>query len=189
MNGHDILKLAGGVMALALFVPMIVEIVRTRGAGQSFATWGLWAVLDSMLTITLWQQQGNYLLSLGFAVGGVFLSAALLAQGGWAWGKFESIIALMVLASLAVWKFSGPRNATIAVTVAICIAGIPGIVEMARRPQRSAAKVWAGYTVANSLSLFGGAMWSVEERLAPASFVALSVAMLAACWWPKKDLR
>src|SRR5450631_1268742 len=114
MNGHDILKLAGGVMALALFVPMIVEIVRTRGAGQSFATWGLWAMLDSMLTITLWQQHGNYLLSLGFAV--------------------------MVLASLAVWKFSGPRNATIAVTTAICIAGIPGIVEMVRKPQRSAGK-------------------------------------------------
>ena len=188
MNGHDILKLAGGVMALALFVPMIVEIVRTRGAGQSFATWGLWAVLDSMLTITLWQQDGNYLLSLGFAVGGVFLSVVLLAQGGWAWGKFESVIALMVLASLAVWKFSGPRNATIAVTTAICIAGIPGIVEMARRPQRSAAKLWAGYTVANSLSLFGGAMWSVEERLAPAAFVALSVAMLVTCWW-KRDVK
>ena len=141
MNGHDILKLAGGVMALALFVPMIVEIVRTRGAGQSFATWGLWAVLDSMLTITLWQQHGNYLLSLGFAVGGVFLSVVLLAQGGFAWGKFETVIALMVLASLAVWKFSGPRNATIAVTTAICIAGIPGIVEMLRKPQRSAGKL------------------------------------------------
>jgi len=81
MNPHDLLKLAGGVMALGLFVPMIVEIVRTRGAGQSFATWGLWTALDSMLTITLWQQHGNYLLSLGFAMGGVFLSAVLLAQG------------------------------------------------------------------------------------------------------------
>ena len=183
MNGHDILKLAGGVMALALFVPMIVEIVRTRGAGQSFATWGLWTALDSMLTITLWQQHGNYLLSLGFAMGGVFLSAVLLAQGGWAWGKFESVIALMVLASLAVWKFSGPRNATIAVTTAICIAGIPGFVEMLRQPQPSAGKLWAGYTVANSLSFFGGTAMTVEERLAPAAFTALSVLMLVACWW------
>jgi len=189
MNGHDILKLAGGVMALALFVPMIVEIVRTRGAGQSFATWGLWAVLDSMLTITLWQQHGNYLLSLGFAVGGVFLSAVLLAQGGWAWGKFESVIALMVLASLAVWKFSGPRNATIAVTAAICIAGIPGIVEMLRKPQRSAAKVWAGYTLANVLSFFGGTAMTLEERLVPAAFTLLSVLMMVACWRPQKKLR
>jgi hypothetical protein len=122
-------------------------------------------------------------------LGGIVLSAVLLKLGGFAWGKFETVIALMVLASLAVWKFSGPRNATIAVTTAICIAGVPGIVEMVRKPQRSAAKLWAGYTVANSLSLFGGAMWSVEERLAPAAFVALSVAMLAACWWPQKDLR
>ena len=186
MNGHEILKLAGGVMALVLFVPMIVEIVRTRGAGQSFATWGLWAVLDSMLTITLWQQHGNYLLSLGFAVGGVFLSVVLLAQGGWAWGKFETVIALMVLASLAVWKFSGPRNATIAVTTAICIAGIPGFVEMLRKPQPSAGKLWAGYTVANGLSFFGGTAMTLEERLVPAAFTALSVLMVVACWWPAK---
>jgi hypothetical protein len=186
MNGHEILKLAGGVMALGLFVPMILEIVRSRGAGQSFATWGLWAVLDSMLTITLFQQDGNYLLSLGFAVGGVFLSAVLLAQGGCAWGKFETIIALMVLASLAVWKFSGPRNATIAITTAICVAGIPGIVEMLRKPQPSAGKLWAGYTIANSLSFFGGTAMTVEERLAPGAFMALSVLMLGACYWPKK---
>jgi hypothetical protein len=186
MNGHELLKLAGGVMALGLFVPMIVEIVWTRGAGQSFATWGLWAVLDSMLTITLRQQHGNYLLSLGFAVGGIFLSGVLLAQGGWAWGKFETIIALMVLASLAVWKFSGPRNATIAVTTAICIAGIPGFVEMLRKPQPAAGKLWAGYTVANSLSFFGGTAMTVEERLAPTAFTALSVLMLVACRWPAK---
>jgi hypothetical protein len=186
VNLHDILKLAGGLMALALFVPMIASIVRAGGAGQSFATWGLWAVLDSMLTITLWQQHGNYLLSLGFAVGGVFLSAVLLARGGFAWGKFETVITLLVLASVAIWKFSGPRNATIAVTAAICVAGIPGIVEMRRKPQPAAGKLWAAYTVANGLSFFGGTAMTVEERLAPGAFVALSVAMLVACWLPAR---
>jgi len=184
MNGHDILKLAGGVMALALYAPMTVEIVRARGAGQSFATWGLWAVLDTILTITLWQQHGNYLLSLGFALGGVALAVALLWQGNWSWGKFETIIALMVLASLAVWKFSGPRNATIAVTTAICLAGIPGFVEMLRQPQPSAAKLWAGFTVANLLAYFGGTAMTLEERLAPAAFTVLCGLMVLACWWP-----
>jgi hypothetical protein len=186
MNGHEILKLAGGVLALGLFVPMIVEIIRARGAGQSFATWGLWAVLDTILTITLWQQHGNYLLSLGFAVGGVALAAVLLAQSGCAWGKFETVIALMVLASLAVWKFSGPRDATLAVTTAICIAGIPGFVEMLRQPQPAAGRLWAGYTVANTLSFFGGTAMTVEERLVPAAFTALSVLMFGACCWPAK---
>ena len=53
MDWHQFLRLAGGLMALALFVPMIIEIIRQRGAGQSFATWGLWALLDTMLTITV----------------------------------------------------------------------------------------------------------------------------------------
>ncbi len=176
-------------MALGLFVPMILEIVRTRGVGQSVATWGLWAVLDSMLTITLYQQHGNYLLSLGFAVGGLFLAAVLLAQGGWAWGKFETIIALMVLASVAVWKFSGPRSATIAVTTAICVAGLPEFVALLRRPQPSMGRLWLGYTVANTLAFFGGTAMTVEERFPPAAFAALSALMLAACWRPKKVLR
>jgi len=186
MNGHEILKLAGGLLALALFVPMILEIVRTRGAGQSFATWALWAILDVILTITLWLQHGNYLLSLGFAVGGVFLSVVLLAQGGWAWGKFETVIALMVFVSLAVWKFSGSRNAMIAVTTAICLAGIPGFVEMLRKPQPAAGKLWAGYTVANGLAFFGGTAMTLEERLAPTAFTGLSLLMLAACDWKRK---
>jgi hypothetical protein len=186
MNGHDILKLAGGVIAMGLYAPMIVEIIRARGAGQSFATWGLWAVLDSILTVTLWQQHGNYLLSLGFALGGIALTIVLLVKGDWTWGKFETVIALMVLASLTVWKFSGPRNATIAVTAAVCIAGIPGFIEMLRQPQRAAGKVWAGFTVANILAFFGGAAMTVEERLVPAAFTALCALMCAACWWPVK---
>ena len=183
MNGHDILKLAGGVMALVLYVPMTLEIIRARGAGQSFATWGLWAVLDTVLTITLWQQHGNYLLSLGFAVGGLALAVVLLVQRSWTWGRFETVIALMVLASLAVWKFSGPRNATIAVTTAICLAGIPGFVDMLRNPQPPAGKLWAGFTVANLLAFFGGTAMTLEERLVPAAFTVLCALMFVACWW------
>jgi hypothetical protein len=185
MNGHDLLKLAGGVLALALYVPMIVEIIQARGAGQSFATWGLWAVLDTILTITLWQQHGNYLISLGFAVGGVALAAVLLAQGSWTWGRFETVTALMVLASLAVWKFSDSRNATIAVTTAICVAGIPGFVEMLRQPQPAAARLWAGFTVANLLAFFGGTAMTVKERLVPAAFTVLCALMVGACWWKR----
>jgi hypothetical protein len=189
MNVHEILKLAGGGLALVMYLPMIVEISRSRGAGQSFATWGLWAVLDAILTITLWQQHGNYFLSLGFAVGGIALAAVLLAKGCWSWGKFETTIALMVLASLAVWKFSGPRNATIAVTTAVVIAGVPGFVEMLRAPQPAAGKVWAGFTAANLLAFFGGTAMTVEERLVPAAFTVICALMVVACCWPQKNVR
>ena len=186
MNGHEFLRLASGIIAFAMYLPMTLEINRAGGAGQSFATWGLWAVLDSILTLTLWQQHGNYLLSLGFATGGVALATVLLRQGSWSWGRFETVIALMVLASMAVWKFSGPRNATIAVTTAICIAGIPGFVEMLRKPQPVAGKLWAGFTAANLLAFFGGTAMTVEERLVPVAFTVLCGLMALACWWPAK---
>jgi hypothetical protein len=165
---------------------MILEIIRSGGTGQSFATWGLWAVLDSMLTITLWQQHGNYLLSLGFAMGGIALAVVLLRQGNWSWGRFETVIALMVLACMAVWKFSGPRNATIAVTTAVCLAGIPGFVAMLRQPQPATGKLWAGFTLANLFAFFGGTAMTVEERLVPVAFTVLCGLMAGACWWPAK---
>jgi hypothetical protein len=184
MNGHEILKFAGGALALAVYLPMVLEIVRSRGAGQSFATWGLWALMDSTLTVTLWQQHGNYLLPLGFSVGGVVLAVVLLAQGHWSWSWFETVIALMVLAGMVVWQFSGPRNATIAMTVAVCLAGVPGFVAMLRHPQPAAGKIWAGFTAANLLAFFGGTAMTVEERLVPAAFTGLCALMAGACWWP-----
>ena len=185
-NPHEILKLTGGLLAMAVYGPIIWDVIRYGSAGQSFATWGLWAGLDSMLTIALWLQHGNYLLSLGYAVGGVALTLVLLKRGGLSWGKFETIITLLVLACMVIWKFSGPRNASIAVTTAICIAVVPGFIEMLRDPQPKARKIWAGFTVASALSYFGGTTMTVEERLTPAAFFVLSVVMFTASCRPPK---
>jgi hypothetical protein len=50
MDFHDLLKMAGGIGVLVLFVPMVVEVLKSGGHGQSFATWILWATLDTILT-------------------------------------------------------------------------------------------------------------------------------------------
>ena len=186
MNPHEILKLAGGLLALVMYVPLIKDVLRFGSAGQSFATWGLWAGLDSMLTITLWVQHGNYSLSLGYAVGGLILTAVLLKRGGFSWGIFETIITLLVLACIVIWKFSGPRNASIAITAAVCFATIPGLMEMLSNPQPASRKIWAGFTVASGLSYFGGTTMTVEERLTPAVFTILCALMfVASCRLPR----
>ncbi len=163
-----------------MYIPMIRDVLKQGGAGQSFAMWGLWAALDTMLAIALWVQHGNYLLPLGYSVGGVALTLVLLKQGGFSWGKFETIISLLVLVCIVIWKFSGPREASIAVTAAVCLAALPGLVEMLRQPQPASRKVWVGFTVASTLSFFGGTTMTVEERLTPAAFTILSLLMLAA---------
>ena len=100
MDFHDLLKIAGGILALALFVPMAVEVIKDGGAGQSFATWFLWAALDTILTISILLQHGNFLLPLGFAIGGMILTALLLVKGRFAWGRTDSLILVLVLGCL-----------------------------------------------------------------------------------------
>src|ERR1700690_2998756 len=180
MNFHDFLKIAGGVGALALFVPLAVGILKDGGAGQSFATWLLWAALDTVLTVSLFQQRGNYLLPLGFAVGGATLTVLLLAKGRFAWGGMESVILALVLGCLMVRRLGGARTATVTATLGICLAGIPGLVELWRNPQRKVGNLWGWYVLANGLAFLGGTALTLEERFVPGVFAAFSLLMFYA---------
>lgn len=180
MDFHDVLKLAGGIGALALFVPMTVEVIKDGGAGQSFATWLLWAMLDTILTVSLFLQHGNFLLPLGFATGGIALTTVLLVKGRFAWGRLDSVILVLVLGCLVGWRLGGARTATVAATLGICLAGIPGLVELWRNPQRKVGNIWGWYVLANGLSFLGGTAMTVEERFAPGAFGAYSLLMFVA---------
>src|SRR5262249_4877754 len=108
MDYHQGLQIAGGLLALLLFIPLIFGILKEGAEGQSCATWLLWCALDTILTISLLQSGGNYLLPLGFAIGDIAVVILLVAKRKVTWGIFETIILLMVIACLAVWKFGGP---------------------------------------------------------------------------------
>ncbi len=180
MDFHDCLKIAGGVGALVLFIPMAVRILKDAGAGQSFATWLLWAMLDSILTISLFLQHGNFLLPFGFAAGGIALTILLLVKGHFAWGRLDSVILMLVLGCLVGWRMGGARMATVAATLGICVAGIPGLVELWRNPQRKVGNVWGWYVLANGLSFLGGTAMTLEERFAPGVFAGYALLMFAA---------
>ncbi len=180
MDFHDFLKITGGIGALALFVPMAVEVVKDGGAGQSFATWLLWAALDTILTVSLLLQHGNYLLPLGFAAGGIVLTTLLLINGRFAWGRTDNVILLLVLGCLIGWKLGGARMATVAASLGICLAGVPGLVELWRNPQRTVGNIWGWYVLANGLAFWGGTAMTVEERFAPGVFAIYSLLMFVA---------
>jgi hypothetical protein len=180
MDFHNFLKIAGGIGALALFVPMAVETVKDDGAGQSFATWMLWAALDTILTVSLFLQHGNYLLPLGFAAGGIVLTTLLLVKGRFAWGRMDNVILLLMLGCLIGWKLGGAKTATVAATLGICLAGVPGLVELWRNPQRKVGNIWGWYVLANGLAFLGGTAMTVEERFSPGVFAVYSLLMFVA---------
>lgn len=179
MDYHETLKIAGGLLALLLFIPMIAGILKAGAESQSGATWLLWGALDTVLTISIIQQRGNFLLPLGFAIGDVLVVILLVAKGRFTWGRFETAILLLVVGCVVGWKFGGPRTATIAATLGICVAGVPGLVAMWKQPQPKLGTVWAGYVLANALSFFGGSAMTVQERFAPGVFAICSLVMFA----------
>jgi hypothetical protein len=180
MDYHQGLKIAGGLLALLLFIPLIIEIVKEDAAGQSGATWLLWGALDTILTISLAETGGNYLLPLGFAIGDVSVVTLLLAKRKFKWSLFETIILLMVVGCIVAWKLGGPITAAISSTLAVCVAGIPGFNEMLKNPNRRVGNVWAGYVFANILSFFGGTSMELKERFAPGVFALCALMMFAA---------
>jgi hypothetical protein len=180
MDYHQGLKIAGGVLALLLFIPMIGGILKDGTDGHSGATWLLWGVLDTVLTITIVEQRGNFLLPLGFAIGDVALVILLVAKGRFHWGWFETVVLGLVIACVIVWKFAGPKEATVVSTLGVCIALLPGLQTMWKRPQRKVGNIWAGYILANGLSFLGGTAMTIEERFAPGVFALCSLAMFAA---------
>jgi hypothetical protein len=180
MDFHEVLKIAGGAGTLAMFIPMAVEILRRGTAGQSFSTWFLWALLDTILSASTILKHGNYLLPLGYALGGWCLTGLLLAKGRFAWGRLDSVVLALVIGCLAGWGLGGAKTAIISATSATCAATIPGLVELWREPLRAVGNVWAGFMLANAVSFLGGTAMTVEERFTPAVFTILSGLMVVA---------
>lgn len=178
MNYHDALSAAAGILAVLLFVPMFIQVVREKGAGQSFATWLLWAGLDGILILSLIEQRGNYWIVVGFAAGDLLIAGALAWQRRFTWGWFETAVMGMVAGCVIGWQLAGPRWSMIFSIAAVCIAGVPGFLALKRNPDRHTASLWLGYTLANVLSFFGGNAMTLEQRLAPAVFAIGSMLMV-----------
>lgn len=180
MEYHQGLQIAGGLLALLLFIPLILSIVKEGAEGQSCATWLLWGALDTILTFSLLWTRGNYFLPLGFAIGDFAVVILLVVKGKVNWGAFETIILLMVMACLAAWKLAGPMTAAISSTLAVVIAGLPGLRAMLQNPQRKVGNIWMGYVLANVLSFFGGTAMTIKERFTPGVFAFFALLMFAA---------
>jgi len=179
MDYHSILQIAGGALALLLFIPLIRVIIKEGAQGQSCATWFLWGLLDTIIALSVIEQRGNFYLPLGFALGDTAIVILLLAKKKFRWGWFETVILLLVIGCIVGWKWSGPKMATVSATMGICVAGIPGLIEMVKHPQRRIGNIWAWYVLANMLGFFGGRGMTIQERFAPGIFALCALMMFA----------
>ena len=166
MNAFIVISAA---IAILCYIPLCRNIY-SGIAKQNLLTWALWCSLDAVVAATLITQRGNFLLAVAYTVGSGVTAVFILRTGDHAsWTWFHTMVVGLVIASMAVWYFSGSRMATIAGTTAMLIAGMPQLVDVWKRPKESPTLIYSAYVVANCLAVAGGRDWSVEERFYPVS--------------------
>src|SRR3989344_6235065 len=128
---------AGSILALLTYFPLWKQI-RSGKAKQNLLTWALWGTLDAVIAATIIVQRGNFLLPIVYTIGSMLTVYFILKAGNktvWTW--FETMVVLLTIASMMIWYFSGGKAAAVASTMAMCIAGIPQLVDAWKKPQRS----------------------------------------------------
>lgn len=166
--------MAGALIALLLYFPLIVGILRQQ-IEQSFATWILWVALDLIALASIIFQHGNYAILVCYCLGGTAVSAALIYEKQFKWTWFETLVLFLVFVCLTIWAVSGSRMATIASTLAVAISGLPQLRDSWLKPDRQTGYIYLGYVFANGFSLLGGKAWTVEDRFYPGVCTVLCV--------------
>jgi hypothetical protein len=165
------------VLALFLYVPLAWQIIKGV-AKQNLATWILWGLLDLVVGVSLYVQGGNWYLLGAYVSGCILTVACLLYSGERRWTWFETTIFVMVIICLVGWYYSGSRTATILSTSGVALATLPLWKDAYLKPDMVPLGIYVGFSVANTLATIGGAAWTVEERLYPATCVVLTIVIV-----------
>lgn len=178
---HAYCQWAGAALSLLLYVFITRNVLRGVLV-QSFATWGLWAMLDLITVVSIMVERGNWLVLATFVVGSsaVCLSLAYKRHFGWTW--FETCVAVLVGVCLLVWYCLGPKATTIAGTVSVALATLPQLKDSWLAPNRKSVKIWTGFLVINILFFLGGQSWEIKEVLYPLVCVGLDLSLMVADW-------
>ena len=157
------LRPLSGVIGIVAYSLLIIGIIKSK-AQQNFVAFLLWAMLDSIATITTMLKGGNYWLSLSNAVGAFIVATLLAIKKQISWSFIETITAILVIICLIVWYFAGAKQGIIASSLAMVIASIPQMVDTYKKPRKTPSGVYTIFLVANILSLIAGKEWTIEER-------------------------
>ncbi len=159
---------------MLMYIPLIKGVI-TNQIKQPFAMWLLWTLLDGTTLISVLAQGGNWPILAFYTTMSILITSILLFKKQYGWGKFETLIASLVISCMLIWAISGPKIATIVGTIAIVIATFPMFRDAWKDPKSNPWKIWLGFSLANGLSTAAGTMWSIEERFYSTSCAILCI--------------
>lgn len=159
--------LLGSLVAFIVYIPLTTKVWR-KTLTQNVTTYTLWGLLDLIATGSIVLKHGNFLLPAMYSALSFGIVLASLRARSAAFGRLEGFISCLVVICTVVWYFVGDREATIISSLSVALASVPLFIDSWRKPREAPLTEYIGFTIANGLSLIGGADWSVAERFYPA---------------------
>jgi hypothetical protein len=171
------LQLIAGLIGFCAYIPLTFGILRET-TRQSFATFLLWGMLDTVAMLGAILQDGNYWLAASNVAGTFFIAGLLLYKRQFEWSITETITCLMVVVCLVVWYTAGNTGAIVASSLAVVIAGVPQMAHTMRQPEHTPVPVYLMWLTANIVSLASGRDWSIQERFYACCGLVLCLSIL-----------
>lgn len=170
-------------IGLACYIPLTYAIFTYDGAGQSFATWIMWSVLDLISLYVALKNKKSYPVILAFTIGGIVITTSLILKQKIFWDNEATIVSLAVLLSMSAGYYyvEVKKNlywATIWTTVAQIVAGIPLILQTYQHPDSSVLLPYSGFLIINVLSLISADAWTIEDRFFSGCFTVSNIIIL-----------
>ena len=146
---------------------MIVMTHLGTGENLSFTTFALWSMLDSIVAIAMYKKRIDPSIPIVYGGGATLVAFILLFKGRCSWSNMDSIVSVLVIVCLILWKIKGPKWANLMATTAAAISGIPFLYITWKNPDSSPIIPNVVFLIANVLQLLSVKEWSVEKVFFP----------------------
>ncbi len=171
---------AGFAISMAIYAWILVIILRGILTRQSLATWGLWALLDLIVGLSIRAQGGNWRLVMFYVLGSGIVCVGLIITKQFSWTWFETATVVSIVICLIVWAMLGPKATTIITSLAVLLGSFPEIKDSWNKPKAITRIQWGGFLVVNIFYTFNGRGLEVKEILYPLTCVLICLALLFA---------
>ena len=161
---------------IGAFVGIIAYIIMGRyiilgEKGYSFTSFTLFSILNGISAVTIYLEQGNYLLSLIFSLSAATIAVMLLLKRKVTWSWIESLVIGLITISFILWYLYGAYVGIWASTLSLLIAIIPQVKDMYKLPSNKVAFVNKFFIASSFISCFSAKSFTFVELSFPVTIL------------------
>jgi hypothetical protein len=177
---QDFLKIIAGLLGVAGFVPYIATILQKENPTRpSCTSWMIWATLNIIILVNMYQAGTASLQMLGITLGSVVTAVLALKYGESGWTYLDKAIFVGAGVGLCCMFYSPTWSIAVSVLVGPILGAIPGIIEAWRDPSKELKVSWFIWATSSLISVLLVTSWTIDRAAQPCAFFANQSIMFA----------